>query len=173
MESITWKNVDTSGRKFELEQGNHSVGTLTLLSSLSSNGTFRTPEDSVKFSHLGFWHNKLQLRRKDEVVGEIRNRLVGQTYLKLKSGKTFWLTSNLIGRNLKWLDSRGVPVVEYSMATLKSMRKGSIQASESLDKGETEILVSGGLVAGKFNVYRLGIMVLGIAALIRIVVSLI
>jgi hypothetical protein len=49
------------------------------------------------------------------------------------------------------------------MATLSSMRKGFIKVGDSLTKDDKEILLSAGLIAGRFKTYRLtlGIMVFG------------
>lgn len=163
METVTWKNSDLSGVRFDFENSDQTFGTLTLLNELSSNANFITDNDRLQFKRVGSWDNKVQIKRNNELIGEIKNRLLGQTYLKLKKGTTFKLSSNLIGRNLKWLDANGHPIVEYKVATLTSMRKGFIKIDDSLTKEEKEILLSAGLVAGRFNMYRLtfGIMMIG------------
>lgn len=164
METITWKNSNLSGTTFDFEIGNQLLGTLTLLSPLSSNASFDSEKEHIRFKRVGFWDNRVLLKKNNEFVGEIGNRLVGQTFLNLKSGKTYKLSSNLIGRNLKWIDSKGVAVVEYSFATLKSMRKGFITTSDSINTDEKDILISSGLIAGWFNAYRLtiGLMFIGL-----------
>ncbi|UXE67199.1 MAG: hypothetical protein KA713_09260 [Chryseotalea sp. WA131a] len=173
METITWKNSDLKGNTFDFEIGNQLLGTLTLLSPLSSNASFDSEKEQIRFSRVGFWDNKVILKRNNEFVGEIGNRLVGQTFLKLKSGKTYKLSSNLIGRNLKWIDSQGVPVVEYSFATLKSMRKGFIVTSNAIDADEKDILISSGLIAGWFNAYRLTIGLLFVALILNLIPRLV
>ena len=163
METVTWKNLDLSGVRFDFENNDQTFGTLTLLNELSSNANFTTDNDRLQFQRVGSWDNKVQIKRNNKLIGEIKNRLLGQTYLELKTGRTCKLSSNIIGRNLKWLDANGKPIVEYKMATLTSMRKGFIKIDDSLTKEEKEILSSAGLVAGRFNTYRLtfGIMMIG------------
>jgi hypothetical protein len=163
METVTWKNSDLSGVRFDFENNDQAFGTLTLLNELSSNANFTTDNDRLQFKRVGSWDNKVLIKRNNKLIGEIKNRLLGQTYLELKMGRIFKLSSNLIGRNLKWLDANGHPIVEYKMATLTSMRKGFIKIDDSLSKEEKEILLSAGLVAGRFNTYRLtfGIMMIG------------
>ena len=173
METITWKNSDLSGRTFELEIGNQLLGTLTRMSELSSNANYVTDKDRIQFQRVGFLQNKVLLKRNGELIGEIGNRLIGQTFLKLKNGNTYWLSSNLIGRNLKWIDASGKPVVEYAFATLTSMRKGSIKTGDAIDKNEKDILISAGLIAGWFNVYRLSIKFLYMAFVFYLIVKLI
>jgi hypothetical protein len=163
METITWKNSDLSGKRFDFETNKESMGTLTVLSELSSNAFFTTDNDRLQFSRVGFWDNKVLIKKNGHFIGEIKNRLLGQTYIQLKSGNKFRLSSNLIGRNLKWLGANGETIVEYKMATLNSMRKGFINVGDSLTKDDKEILLSAGLIAGRFNSYRLtfGIMAIG------------
>ncbi len=163
METITWKNSDLSGVRFDFENNNQTFGTLTLMSELSSNANFTTDNYRLQFKRVGFWDNKVLIRKNDELIGEIGNRLVGRTFLKFKTGRTFRLSSNVIGRNLKWLGSKGQPIVEYTMATLNSMRKGFIKVNDNLSKEEREVLLSAGLIAGRFNMYRLtfGLLLLG------------
>lgn len=156
METITWKNSDSSGLRFDFETNAESLGTLTLRSELSSNASFTTDNDRLQFSRVGFWDNKVLIRKNGHLIGEIGNRLLGQTYIELKTGSKFRLSSNLVGRNLKWLDASGQqPIVEYRMATLNSMRKGFIKVGHALTKDEKEILLSAGPIAGRFNAYRL------------------
>ena len=164
METITWKNSDLKGSTFDFEIGNQLVGRLTLLSPLSSNASFDSEKEQIRFKRVGFLDNKVILKKNNEFVGEIGNRLVGQTFLKLKSGKAYKLSSNLIGRNLKWIDSNGIAIVEYSFATLKSMRRGFLTTSDSIDTAERDILISSGLIAGWFNAYRwtFGLMAIGL-----------
>ena len=164
METITWKNTDMSGNKFDIELGNQLLGTLTLLSPLSSNANFDSKNDRIRFQRVGFLDNKVILKRNDLFLGEIGNRLLGRTFLKLKCGKIFRLSSNIIGRNLKWVDQNDVPVVEYSFATLRSMRRGFIKTSDSIDADEKDILISSGLAAGWFNAYRwtFGLLLVGL-----------
>ena len=163
MEIITWKNSDLSGLRFDFESNTGSLGTLTMLSELSSNAFYTSDNDRLKFKRVGIWDNKILIKRNEQLIGEIKNRLIGQTYIQLKNGNKFRLSSNLIGRNLKWLGASGEPIVEYKMATLNSMRKGFIKVGDSLTKDDKEILLSAGLIAGRFNAYRLtfGIMILG------------
>ena len=163
MEDITWKNTDRTGRRFDFEIGSQLLGRLTLFSELSSNAMFITNHDSIRFKRIGLWENKVLVQKNDVVVGEICNRVIGQTFLTVQNGSTFSLSSNFLGRNLKWLDSRGVPVVEYSMATLRSLRKGLIRTSDSLSREEKEILLGAGLIAGRFNTYRLTFLILALA----------
>jgi hypothetical protein len=155
METITWKNSDLSGRNFDFEAGNTIVGKLTRLSELSSNATYVTDKDEIQFQRVGFLDNKILIKKNGVYIGEIGNRLIGQTSLKLKSGQVFRLASNLVGRNLKWVDSNGLPIVEYSFATLKTMRKGSVKTSDSISIDAKEVLLSSGLIAGWFNAQRL------------------
>ncbi len=164
METITWKNSNLSGNTLDFEIGNQSLGTLTLLNPLSSNASFDSEKEQISFKRVDFLDNKVILKKNNEFVGEIGNRLLGRTFLKLKSGKTYKLSSNLVGRNLKWNDSNGIAVVEYSFATLKSMRKGFITTSDSIDTTEKDILINSGLIAGWFNAYRLtfGFLVVGL-----------
>jgi hypothetical protein len=164
METITWKNSSLSGNTFDFEIGNQLLGTLTLMSPLSSNASFDNEKEQIRFKRIGFWDNKVILKKNDEFAGEIGNRLIGKTFLKLKNGRIFKLSSNIVGRNLKWIDSKGIAVVEYSFATLKSMRKGFITTSDSIDSEEKDILISSGLIAGWFNAYRLtfGLMLMGL-----------
>ena len=163
METITWKNSDLSGKRFDFETNTESMGTLTVLSELSSNAFFTTDNDRLQFIRVGLWANKVLIKKNGHLIGEIKNRLLGQTYIELKNGNKFRLSSNLLGRNLKWLGIKGEAIVEYKMATLNSMRKGFIKVADSLTKDDKEILLSAGLIAGRFNAYRLtfGIMVLG------------
>ena len=77
METITWKNSDLKGNTFDFEIGNQLLGTLTLLSPLSSNASFDSEKEQIRFSRVGFWDNKVILKRNNEFVGEIGNRLVG------------------------------------------------------------------------------------------------
>lgn len=173
METVTWKNSDLSGVRFDFENNDQTFGTLTLLSELSSNANFTTDNDRLQFQRVGFRDNKVQIKRNNELIGEIKNRIFGRTYLQLKTGRTFKLSSNLVGRNLKWLDTNGQPIVEYKMATMSSMRKGSIIISDSLTKEEKEILPSAGIVAGRFNMYRLTFGIMTIMFLIYLVGKLI
>jgi hypothetical protein len=163
METITWKNSDLSGKRFDFETNTESLGTLTVLSELSSNALFTTDNDRIQFGRIGFWYNKVLIKKNGQLIGEIKNRLLGQTFIELNSGNKFRLSSNLFGRNLKLLGVKGEPIVEYKMATLSSMRKGFIKVGDSLTKDDKEILLSAGLIAGRFNTYRLtfGIMVFG------------
>jgi hypothetical protein len=139
METITWKNSDLSGKRFDFETNTELLGTLTVLSELSSNALFTTDNDRLQFSRVGFLDNKVLIKKNGQLIGEIKNRLLGQTYIELKNGNKFRLSSNLFGRNLKWLGA----------------------SSTNDDK---EILLSAGLIAGRFNAYRLtfGIMTLGL-----------
>ncbi len=155
MSTITWKNADLSGQTYYFEIENEKIGTLILQSELSSHAHFITSHGSLRFKRVGFLENKVILTKNEEVIGEIGNRLFGQTFLKLKKGNTFRLSSNLLGRNLKWIDTEGHTVMQYSFATLNSRGKGSISTDPSLTLSEKEILMSSGLVAGKFNAYRL------------------
>jgi hypothetical protein len=163
METITWKNSDLSGKRFDFETNTESLGTLTVLSELSSNALFTTDNDRLQFSRIGFWGNKVLIKKNGQLIGEIKNRLLGQTFIELNNGNKFRLSSNLFGRNLKLLGVKGEPIVEYKMATLSSMRKGFIKVGDSLTKDDKEILLSAGLIAGRFKTYRLtfGIMVFG------------
>lgn len=160
MEIVTWKNSDLSGLRFDFKNDMESFGTLTILSELSSNAIFATDIDHLQFKRVGYWDNKVVIKKNGHLIGEIKNRLLGQTYIELKNGNRFRLSSNLVGRNLKWMDTHGQPIVEYKMATLNSMRKGFIKVDDSLTNEEKEILLSAGLIAGRFNTYRLtfGIM---------------
>jgi hypothetical protein len=173
METVTWKNSDLSGVRFDFESNDQAFGTLTLLSELSSNANFTTDNDRLQFKRVGFRDNRVQIKRNNELIAEIKNRLLGQTYLQLKNGRTFRLSSNLVGRNLKWLDTNGQPIVEYKMATMNSMRKGSILINNSLTKEEKKILPSAGLVAGRFNTYRLTFGIMMIVFLIYLIAKLI
>ncbi len=155
METITWKNSDLSGLRFDFETNTESLGTLTILSEFSSNASFTTDSDRLQFHRVGFWDNKVLIKKNGHLIGEIKNRLLGQTYIELNNINRFRLSSNLIGRNLKWLRANGQPIIEYKMATLNSMRKGFIKVGDSLTKDEKEILLSAGLIAGRFNTYRL------------------
>jgi hypothetical protein len=163
METITWKNSDLSGLRFDFENNTEPLGTLTMLSELSSNGSFTTDNNHLQFKRVGYLDNKVIIKKNGQLIGEIKNRLLGQTYIELENGNKFRLSSNLVGRNLKWMDINGQPIVEYKMATLNSMRKGFIKVGDSLTKDEKEILLSAGLIAGRFNTYRLtfGLMVIG------------
>ena len=155
METITWKNSDLSGVRFDFENNNQTFGILTLNSEMSSNANFTTDNDRLQFKRVGFWDNKILIRKNDKLIGEIGNRLIGRTFLKFKTGRTFKLSSNIMGRNLKWLSSEGQPIVEYTMATLNSTRKGFIKVNDNLPHDEKEVLLSAGLIAGRFNTYRL------------------
>jgi hypothetical protein len=164
METITWKNSDLSGKRFDFETNTELLGTLTVLSELSSNALFTTDNDRLQFSRVGFLDNKVLIKKNGQLIGEIKNRLLGQTYIELKNGNKFRLSSNLFGRNLKWLGAKGEPIIEYKMATMNSMRKGFIKVGDSSTNDDKEILLSAGLIAGRFNAYRLtfGIMTLGL-----------
>ena len=163
METITWKNSDLSGKRFDFATNTELLGTLTVLSELSSNALFTTDNDRLQYNRIGFWDNKILIKKNGQMIGEIKNRLLGQTYIELKNGNKFRLSSNLFGRNLKLLGVKGEPIVEYKMATLSSMRKGFIKVDDTLTQDDKEILLSAGLIAGRFNTYRLtfGIMILG------------
>ncbi|HNP18890.1 MAG TPA: hypothetical protein PKL31_10680 [Fulvivirga sp.] len=163
METITWKNSDLSGLRFDFETNAKSLGTLKVLSEFSSNASFTTDNDHLQFKNVGFWDRKVIIKKNGQPIGEIKNRIFGQTYIELKNGNKFRLSSNLIGRNLKWLGVNGQSIMEYKMATLNSMRKGFIGVGDSMTKYDKEILLSAGLIAGRFKTYRLlfGIMAIG------------
>ncbi len=160
MSTITWKNADLSGRRFLFEIENQEIGTLTLLTELSSNANFSTTHGNLQFKRVGFWYNKILLKKNDVLIGEIVNRILGPAFLKLKGGNQYRLSSNLFGRNLKWLNMSGQPIAEYFYATMKSRGKGFIHTPDSLPLEEMEILMSSGFVAGRFNAYRLSIFFL-------------
>ncbi len=164
METITWKNSDLSGKRFDFETNTKLLGTLTVLSELSSKAHFTTDNDQLQFNRVGFLDNKVLIKKNGQLIAEIKNPLLGQTYIELKNGNKFRLLSNLVGRNLKWRGANGEPIIEYKMATLNSMRKGFIKVGDSLTNDDKEILLSAGLIAGRFNAYRLtfGIMTLGL-----------
>ncbi len=166
METITWKNSDLTGKRFDFESSTQPIGTLTVSNELGADALFTTDNDRLQFSRAGFWDNKILIKKNGQLIGEIKNQLFGATHLKLKSGTTFRLSSNLIGRNLKWLSAKGHPTVEYKMATLTSMGKGFIKVDDSLSSNDKEILLSAGLIAGRFNAYRLLFGLLGVAALL-------
>lgn len=160
METITWKNSDFSALRFDFQSNAESLGTLTMFGELSSNACFSTEHNDFEFTRVGYWDSKVLIKQNGHLIGEIKNRLLGQSYIQLNKGNKFRLSSNLFGRNLKWIDMKGQPIIEYKMATLNSMRKGFIKIGDSLTKNEKQILLSAGLIARTFYIYRLffGIM---------------
>lgn len=63
METITWKNSDLSGVRFDFENKNQTFGILTLHSEMSSNANFTTDNDTLQFKRVGFWDNKILIKK--------------------------------------------------------------------------------------------------------------
>jgi hypothetical protein len=173
MTTITWKNSDTKGKRIVFEIGNQVLGTLTLLNELSLNAKFNAANEKFQFKQPSFLDNKINLMKNNLFIGQIKIKLFSKSCLNLKSGKTYFLSSNGIGRNLKWIDSDGVSIVEYSMATLKSKGKGSIKIKNLLTKEDQELLISAGLIAGRLKGYRLGILIFLLAFSLATIIKLI
>jgi hypothetical protein len=173
MNTITWRNADTSGRRYLFEVGEQRIGTLILSTGLSSNADYATPHGNLLFKRAGFFDNRILLFKKGEVIGEIHNSIIGKRYLQFTSGTSYTLLSNLFGRNIKWIDSNNNAVVEYEFATLKSMGKGSIQTTESISVNDKEVLASSGLVVGKVNTYRLPFLFMILCAAIALLAKFI
>lgn len=153
---ITWRNTDTSGRRFNFETSNLLLGELTLFGPFLSNAHYYTSQGGIRFNkNGGGWPNRMVLEKNGQTIGTIIFRLYKSPTLVLKNGKKFFLKSNLIGRNLKWVNSRKEQVVAYTDPTLKSMGRGLITTDENLTQEESEILISTGLVARSYFIHKL------------------
>lgn len=167
--TITWKNSDLKGKRFDFEIGNQFLGTLTLLNEFGSKANFNTTKDKIQYGQFGIFNNKVLLRKNDNFIGQIKNRLLSESILNLETGKKYFLSSNIVGRNLIWKDTRGFPVVEYSMALRKTKGKGSIKISSSLTIDDKEILTSAGLIAGRLKANRFAFILLLLASLLTMI----
>ncbi len=153
---ITWRNMDMSGRRFNFETCNQVLGKLTLFGPFQSSAHYFTSHGGIRFNKKGGpWPNRMELEKNGQTIGTIIFRLYKSPMLVLKNGKKFFLKSNLMGRNLKWVNSRKNPVVCYTDPTLKSMGRGLITTDEKLTQEESEILISTGLVARNYFVHKL------------------
>ena len=155
METLTWENSDLSGRRFVFEKDNLSAGTFTVLSEISSTARFYSGDDQITYYKNNFWEDTVFVKKNNQLIATITRQLFGRIYLNHNREKTFQLSFNFFGRNLKWLNQDGKPVVAYQMATLKSMRKGFVQIDASLSKDEKNVLLSAGLIANRLNTSRL------------------
>ncbi|MBX2963535.1 MAG: hypothetical protein KF687_13565 [Cyclobacteriaceae bacterium] len=169
MHIITWKNSDLSGRAWDFEANSNLLGKLEILSSIGFNANFKSDNSLFEFRRAGFWGNKILIIKDGVDVGEIQSNFFGSTLIQVDSGQTFRLSSNLFGRNLKCIDTKGKSVVEYKMATLASMRRGSIQMAKTLSIDEMEILLSAGLIAGHFKTWRFIFLVISIASTLSVI----
>lgn len=155
METITWKNSDLSGLNWEFENNSFRIGKMMILSGLGFNAKFITDKSIFHFKRVGFWDDKILIIKDRKYVGEIENKILGTTHIKLDTGQIFKVSSNLFNRNLKCVNLKGQTIIKYKMATLSSMRKGYIEISKSLTDDEREILSASGLIAGHFKTWRL------------------
>ncbi|MBX2946189.1 MAG: hypothetical protein KF725_10170 [Cyclobacteriaceae bacterium] len=153
METITWKNADLSGLVWELEANGNVYGKLKFFGGVGFGANFSTGKKQFQFKKIGFWGKKILITKNGSYVGDIISNPLGHTYVKLDSGKTFKVTSNLLGKNLRCIDLKGKSVVHYKVATLTSMRKGQIEIADSLTHDEKEILLSIGLIAAHFKTW--------------------
>ncbi len=155
---ITWRNIDTSGRRFNFETANLVLGELTFFGPFLSNAHYYTSQGGIRFNKKGdTWPNRMLLEKDGETIGKIIFRLYKSPKLVLKNGKQFFLSSNLLGKNLKWINSEGEAVVSYTDPTLQSMGRGLITTSENLTREEADLLISTGLVARNYFVHKLSI----------------
>ena len=155
METITWKNSNASGKQYDVEIGNQLYGTLSIRNLLRVFALFQQADTKIKFEQQG---RAVALSKNDKPIGRMASKLLSPISIQLSSGRTFQLSSNLFGGNLKWLDQQDQSVVEYSFARLNSMRKGNIQVIGPIESDEKDVLVIGGLIAGWISFYRLILM---------------
>ena len=155
---ITWRNSDTSGRRFNFESANLLVGELTLFGPFLSNAHYYTSQGGIRLNkNGGTWTNRILLEKDGRTIGTIIFRLYKSPTLILKNGKQFFLSANLLGRNLKWHNAQGETVVSYADPTLESKGKGTITTSDSLPQEEVQVLISTGLVARTYLSHKLSI----------------
>lgn len=155
METLIWENSDLSGRRFEFAKDNLSAGSFIILSEISSTARFNSGGDQITYYKNNFWEDTVFIKKNNQLIGTITRQLFGRIYLNLNRERIFQLSTNFFGRNLKWLNQDGKPVVAYQMATLKSMRKGFVYMDDSLSKDEKEVLLSAGLIASRLKTVRL------------------
>lgn len=153
---ITWRNIDTSGRRFNFETADLVLGELTLFGPFLSNAHYYTSQGGISFNtNGGTWTNRMLLEKNGQTIGTIIFRLYKSPTLVLKNGKQFYLNSNLLGKKLKWMNTNGEPVVSYTDPTLQSMGRGMITTSENLSRSEADLLISTGLVARNYFIHKI------------------
>ena len=156
--NITWRNIDTSGRRYNIEASNLVVGELTLFGPFLSNAHYYTSQGGIRFNKNGnTWQTRMELEKNGETVGALVFRIYKSPSLALKNGKHYTLESNLFGRNLRWVNADGNPVVSYTDPTMQSMGRGSISISDSLSREEADVLVSTGIVTRNYFTHKLAI----------------
>ena len=157
---ITWRNTDTSGRRFNIEASDLVLGELTLFGPFLSNAHYYTSQGGIRFNKNGdTWSRRMVLEKNGETVGALVFRIYKSPSLVFKNGNYFTLDSNLFGRNLRWKNKMGDSVVSYTDPTLQSMGRGSISVSGNLTREEVDALISTGIVARNYFIHKLSITV--------------
>ena len=155
---ITWRNIDTSGRRVNFEASNLVLGELTLFGPFLSNAHYYTSQGGIRFNKNGdTWPTRMLLEKNGKTVGALVFRIYRSPSLVLKNGNHFFLKCNLFGRNLRWSNDKGESVVAYKYPTMQSMGRGSISVSNTLSREEADILISTGIVARNYFTHKLSI----------------
>ena len=158
---ITWRNTDTSGRRFNFEAANLVMGELTLFGPFLSDAHYYTSQGGIRYTkNNDNWPNRMLLQKNGAVVGSLVFRIYKSPSLVLQNGNHFQLDCNLFGRNLKWKNANGDSVVSYTLPTMKSMGRGSISVSNTLAKEDADILIGTGIVARNYFTHKLSISAL-------------
>ncbi len=159
MKTVSWRHTDWNARHFVFTIGQEVIGQLTFNSSWNFNAVYTDKKNNLRFSQKSFWDRDVIVTQGGKPVGEIKNDFFfGRQTLKLPSGETFLLSSNVWGRNVNWKNDRGEVVVRYQQATLSSMGKGLISIDASLTSETERLLVSTGLFARQLLHKRVALM---------------
>jgi hypothetical protein len=148
MKTLNWRHTDWNARNFIFSIGQEIIGQLTFNSSWNFNAVYTDKETKLKFSQKSFWDRDVLITKDGKLIGEIKNDFfLGTQTLKLPTGETFILSSNVWGRNVNWKNEKGETIVKYQQATMSSMGKGLISLNDSLTIETEKLLVSSGLFA--------------------------
>lgn len=148
MKTLNWRHTDWNARNFIFSIGQEIIGQLTFNSSWNFNAVYTDKETKLKFSQKSFWDRDVIITKDGKSIGEIKNDFFfGKQTLKLPTGDTFILSSNVWGRDVNWKTEKGETIVKYQQATMSSMGKGLISLNDSLTAETEKLLVTSGLFA--------------------------
>ncbi len=159
--TLQWKSINFwSGRKFAFWFNNIIVGQLTFNSLWNYSAIYAYQDTFLKFSEAGLWKQKIVIQQEGKVIALIEKEFFGDYILQVRSGERFKLVSNIFGRNMKWIDEKGLSVVKYTQASFTSMGKGTISFDNTLPEEFQTILASSGLFTQKLLAKRASVVIL-------------
>jgi hypothetical protein len=146
MKTLNWRHTDVSARIYVFQIGQEIIGQLRFNSYWNFNAVYADKETKLRFIESNdFLRRTVSITRDGKLIGKMRSGLFAKQTLELLNGEKYVLTSNLWGRDVRWENSKGEPIMKYQQATMASMEKGVINLKDTLTEETEKLLMSAGL----------------------------